>query len=71
MPMQQIRRRNRVDLQLEWMGQICLERKFQCRHNGIGQFVIGRPVYEHRAGCLREKIKEPFRHVLVQRRQHC
>ena len=71
MSMQEIRRRNRVDLELERMGQIGLKRKLQGRHDGIGQFFIGRPIENHGTGGLREQVKEPFRHVLIQRRQHC
>jgi hypothetical protein len=69
MSMQQICRRDGVDLQSKRLPQVGLERQLQRGHQGIGALVVIRPIHDDGARGLRHQIKHPLRHLLIERRQ--
>ena len=70
MSMQHFSRRNRIDLELQGMGKIGLERKLQRSHDRIGQFFVRWSIEHDGTGRFSEKIEKPFGHIFIQRSQH-
>ena len=70
MSMQHLGRRHWIDLELQRMGEVCLKRKLKRRHDGVGEFFIGCGVKHDGTGSFGHQIKQPFRHVFIERGQH-
>jgi hypothetical protein len=52
------------------VGEVGLKRKLQRSHYRVGEFFIGCRVEHHGTGRLGHQIEQPFRHVLIERREH-
>ena len=59
-----------IDLQLERLAEVGLERQLERRHDRIGRLFISLPFDHHGAGGFGHQVEQPFRHFLVERRQH-